>query len=469
MKRLLSIITLLTLVLSTRTAEAQPVDHSTYSYTPSTAVIANPERGFYHHTETHYRADGSGHVPLDSDTLTAYRTEEQVTQILRVFYLEKFAGSDRIDPEYLSLINSDFAAIRRAGVKAIVRFAYAQPEGWPPTTPYGDAPKQRVIKHIAQLAPVLRANADVIAVVQSGFVGLWGEGYYTDHFSDPDDPSIVTEQNWADRRAVTDALLAALPKDRMIQLRTPQMKQRIFSVPTGSAGAIGDDQAYDGSTISRTGHHNDCFLASPDDFGTYLSDPIELDKEYLAAETRYLPQGGETCDVNPPRSEWPSARAELERFHFSYLNADYHSDVLDSWGDDITTARQKLGYRFELRSSRITDRVRVGHGFDLRLQIANVGWAAPYNPRRVQLILQGERHTRTITLPADPRHWAPGSTTIVDASERAAVPPGRYRLLLKIADSRNPAPAYAIRLANEDTWQPQLGANDLGHDLLVGR
>jgi hypothetical protein len=341
MKRLLSIMTLLVLVVSAQTADARPANGTTHTYTPSAAVIANPERGFYHHTETHYFADGSGHQPLDVARLRSFRTDEQVTQILRVFYLEKFAGTDTIDRHYLAMINADFAAIRSAGVKAIVRFAYAQPEGWPPTTPYGDAPPARVIKHIRQLRPVLRANADVIAVVQAGFIGLWGEGYYTDHFSDPDDPSIVTEQNWADRRAVTLALLEALPKDRMIQLRTPQMKQRIFSVPTGVEGAITDDQAYDRSAISRTGHHNDCFLASPDDFGTYLSDPIELDKEYLAAETRYLPQGGETCNVNPPRSEWPSAQSELARFHFSYLNADYNRDVLATWGEEITTAADR--------------------------------------------------------------------------------------------------------------------------------
>jgi hypothetical protein len=87
----------------------------------------------------------------------------------------------------------------------------------------------------------------------------------------------------------------------------------------------------------------------------------------------------------------------------------------------------------------------------------------------VQLILQGERHTRKINLSADPRHWAPGRTTTLEAKVRATVPPGRYRLLLKIVDPRNADPAYAIRLANQNTWQQRTGSNDLGHELVVTR
>ncbi|MGH3490974.1 MAG: DUF4874 domain-containing protein, partial [Actinopolymorphaceae bacterium] len=157
------------------------------TYEPSDTDIANPERGFYHHTETHYRADGSGYEPLDGAELAEWRKDEQITQILRVVYLEKFATVDRLDRTWLDLLRADFATARDAGVKVIVRFAYAQPKDeWPYQPPYGDAPKARVLKHIAQLTPVLRANADVIATVQSGFVGLWGEGYYTDHFvADP--------------------------------------------------------------------------------------------------------------------------------------------------------------------------------------------------------------------------------------------------------------------------------------------
>ena len=344
------------------------------TYEPSTATIANPERGFYHHTETHYRADGSGYEPLDGAELRDWRAQDQVTQFLRVFYLEKFAGTDHIDRAYLDLMRADFATARAAGAKAIVRFAYAQPkDDWPYQPPYGDAPKERVLKHIAQLAPVLRANADVIATVQAGFIGLWGEGYYTDYFAaDPSDPGTLTEQDWANRRAVFLALTRALPDSRTIQLRTMLMKQKTVGRPTGVEGALTEEEAFSDRPIARIGHHNDCFLASPDDFGTFLSDPITLDQEYLEQETKYVPMGGETCTVNPPRSEWPSASAEMARYHYSYLNSDYNQDVLDSWGEDgLEETRQRLGYRLALTEGQFTDDVAAGacvHGRPRRKQ-----------------------------------------------------------------------------------------------------
>jgi hypothetical protein len=325
-----------------------------------------------------------------------------------------------------------------------------------------------VLEHIDQLKPILRENADVIEVVQQGFIGLWGEGYYTDHFSDPNDPSIVTDQNWADRRAVTDALLRALPKDRMIQVRTPYMKQRMFGVPTGTAGALTAEQAYDRSPLARVGHHNDCFLASADDFGTYLSDPIELDKQFVAQDSNYLPQGGETCAVNSPRSDWPSASEELARLHFSYLNKDYNKDVLSSWGEGLATAEKQLGYRFTLVQGTYTNATRPRGDVAVNLDVRNDGWAAPYNPRKVQLIFQGDRRSYTVTLPVDPRRWAPGTTTSITQKVRAPAIPGRYRLLLKIADPQLASrPEYSIRLANQNTWQPATGTNDLTHTLTV--
>ena len=472
MRRLIAAIAVLGLALPTQTAVASSNGmQTTHTYTASDDVIANPERGFYHHTETHYYADGSGYTPLDKTALQNFRTQENITQILRVFYLEKFAGQDVLDKAYLDKVRADFRTIRAAGVKAIVRFAYALPgDGWPPPTPYGDAPLPRVLKHITQLTPILRENSDVIELVQEGFIGLWGEGYYTDYFSDPADPSIVTDQNWADRKAVTDALLRALPRDRMIQVRTPYMKQRTYGVPTGTAGGLDAAHAYDGSPVARIGHHNDCFLASPDDFGTYLSDPIELDKDFVAQDSNYLPQGGETCAVNSPRSDWPSASEEMARMHFSFLNTDYNHDVLNTWGSGITTAKKQLGYRFSLVKGTFSGSARPRGNVSVNLDIRNSGWAAPYNPRKVELVFQGAKHSYKVTLPVDPRRWAPGTTTSFALQVRAPAVPGHYRLLLNVSDASprlQGNPAYSIQFANTGTWQPATGSNDLGQVVTI--
>ncbi len=80
----------------------------------------------------------------------------------------------------------------------------------------------------------MRKNSDVIATLQEGFIAAWGEGYFTDIFYTNGQ---ANAQSWSNRAEVIDALLEALPPERMIQVRTPQMKQKYVygvTVPTGS-------------------------------------------------------------------------------------------------------------------------------------------------------------------------------------------------------------------------------------------
>ena len=172
---ILSILTAQMLILQARpqftTAAPQT---TTVDYVGTSTLMPNPERGFYHHTETH----SNDYTALDLATLQGYRRDEQITLILRLFYLEDFINSD-ISPTYLGNVQADFDTIRAAGLKAIVRFAYTNQ--LPPTPPYGDAPKAQILRHLEQLQPILQPNRDVIAVVQAGFVGVWGEWYYTDY------------------------------------------------------------------------------------------------------------------------------------------------------------------------------------------------------------------------------------------------------------------------------------------------
>lgn len=66
----------------------------------------------------------------------------------------------------------DFQTARDAGIKIILRFAYTAT--LTASSPYGDATKARMLAHTAQLKATVRANADVIHVVQAGFIGTWG-------------------------------------------------------------------------------------------------------------------------------------------------------------------------------------------------------------------------------------------------------------------------------------------------------
>jgi hypothetical protein len=60
--------------------------------------------------------------------------------------------------------------VRKAGLKAIVRFAYNDNNNPVDATP------AMVNTHLTQLAPYLSANKDVITVVQAGLIGAGASG-----------------------------------------------------------------------------------------------------------------------------------------------------------------------------------------------------------------------------------------------------------------------------------------------------
>ncbi|GAB3423077.1 DUF4832 domain-containing protein [Flindersiella endophytica] len=423
------------------------------TYEPTDEVIANPERGFYHFPLECDKAD------FDAATLRQYRETEQITQVMCVFYLSEFKTGP-ISQAALDQFQQQADTIRAAGLKTILRFAYTQ------STEGDDASPAVVTGHLNQLAPYLQRNSDVIAVVQAGFIGAWGEWWYTNNFGDEGN---VTAADWANRKAMVEQLLSVLPKDRMVEVRTPYYKRTMY----GDA-ALSPGEAYNGTARARIGQHNDCFLASPDDFGTYI-DPA-VDYPYLAAETRYLPMGGETCNPNPPRSECATALQEMELFHYSYLNTDYHQGVLDSWtaGGCMPEVKRKLGYRFALSQGTFPDSATRGGKLPIRLQLANEGWSAPYNPRSVNLILRNTQSgaVRSLPLTTDPRRWSAGQPATVSQNVTlpADLPAGTYALLLELPDpspSLRTRPEYKIRLANNDLWEATTGYNDLRHTVKI--
>jgi hypothetical protein len=423
----------------------------TVTYTAATDNFANPERGFYHHTGDCDKADFS------QSTLQSYRTSQGISLVMCVFYLAEYKNGP-IAQAALDQLQQQINTVRAAGLKMVLRFAYTT------STAGDDAPKDRILAHLDQLAPYLSSGKDVIAVVQTGLIGAWGEWYYTQNFGNA---GTVSATDWANRKAVTDKLLSVLPSNRMVQLRTPKFKRTMYSTtPVQSASA------YNGSALSRIGHHNDCFLASPDDFGTYENTAVEY--PYLQADTTYVAMGGETCGSNPPRSSCPTATSELAQFHWSFLNTDYEPTVLNSWstGGCLADVSKNLGYRFRLETGTYPSTASPGGSLPVSIAIHNDGYATPFNPRNLELVL---RNTSTgtnykLTLSSDPRRWTAGATTTVAQTLTlpANLPAGSYSLLLNLPDPLlSTRPEYSIRLANQGTWDAATGMNSLLHTITV--
>ncbi len=470
---------------------------TTVNYTESTDDFPNPERGFYRYAGTH----SDSYSLLNASTLASYRNLHTPpsasysiysTLVYRIFYLDDFTNS-AISSTYLDNVQADFDAARTAGVKLIVRFAYTNDidgstcASWI-CPPYGDASKTWVLHHIGQLQPYLNNNKDVIALVQMGFIGVWGEGYYTDYFGDASQsPYILTTTNWEDRNEVLNTYLSAVPSDRMIQVRYPQQKQKTVygtSAPTNSA-PVNAASAYNGTALSRIGHHNDCFLASHTDFGTYtnygppssFADTTNL-KPYLENDSRYVVVGGETCSEYLPFDNCDTdggyADTELERFHYSFLNSQYNNSVNNGWiGSCLDDIKKRLGYRFVLIDGTYSNEAQTGQIVSININLDNVGYAAPFNPRGVEIILRNSLSGDVFfaEIDEDPRFWLPGSHNVsTNLCIPNDMPLGNYDLLLNLPDpeySLYSRSEYSIRVANDGVWEASTGYNDLGHSISI--
>lgn len=415
------------------------------TFTSSNANFPNPERGFYRY------ANVVGATNLSSVSSGGH------TLAYSYVRLDDYRDSS-LPASLLTSLSSGLAAARSARIKVILRFAYNFGP-YPNSEP--DAPKSRILEHIDQVAPTLAANEDVLAIVQAGFIGAWGEWHTStnDLLADP-----------ADRKDILEALLDAIPASRTTALRYPLYKQEMYGAP------LSESAAFLPSYAARTGHHNDCFLSSNTDVGTYPSSQIEALKTYLEQETRYVPMGGETCALHE-RSECTTAIAEMERLHYSYLNLDYEPSVIQRWKDDgcFDEIDRRMGYRLALVSAKLAPKARPGGAFELEVALANSGFAAPFNPRPVQLVLSGAGTTWRATLSAvEVRAWLPGAP--IALSKRVVqlpsdLPPGQYELGLALPDA---APAlaahgeYAIRLANDGVWDATSGMNRLGTIEIAG-
>lgn len=435
----------------------------TVTYETSTERIANPERGLYHYIET--RASQPNSYSLNQ--LYGYQQNEDITLLYCINYLDAFVNAP-ISDTFLDHFEANMNTVREAGLKCILRFAYTS-DYRNEQPPFGDATKAQILSHIEQLGPLLFKHADVIAVMQAGFIGVWGEWYYTDHFVDnPAIPWQISAAQQANRLEVADALLAHLPETHQVAVRYPSAKQGMLQRTT----PILAEEAFENTQLARIGFHNDCFLAGDQDFGTYRDD---ADRDFLEAETKYVGLGGETCQHNPPRSSCENALQEFERFHWTYINTDYHPEVLDTWKNEgcLPEIEKKLGYRLVLKNGTYPVIAETGHTFSMQLSIENEGWAAPIKDRPLTLVAidmeSGKQYKAE--LPAQLQTWEAGSTINLDYAVcvSSAMPAGDYTMALSLPDptiSDQHQPNYAIRFANDKAlWDADNGFNLLNHTI----
>jgi hypothetical protein len=426
------------------------------SFSESSAVLTNPERGFWVFLTNNFA------TVQDSNIAWIQQTYPDVAIGYAVVRLDSYRNQS-LPQSLIDSVTASFTKVRAHGMKVILRFAYNYPEG-EAIPVVDDAPLSRVLEHIQQIAPLVRANSDVIFVWQAGFIGVWGEGHTSTNGLD----------SAANKATIRDALLDVLPENRFLMWRYPP-DQIAWDAEAG-----GETDAFGTTRKARVGMYNDCFMSSDTDVGTY-DDNASIraqQRAYVAARSAIVPFGGETCNgpvAAQQRRTCAAILSEAPEFHMSYLNRTYYDAFHTQWQTEgcFSEINNKLGYRWVMNRIDAPRNVARGAIASMALNVKNVGWARLYNARKLQVQLVSRANPAAAPISAhaawDPRQLKPNETSSVlfhvDVPDDALI--GTYDVFMAAPDlstSITSNSAYAIRFANSDnaafsqSWNATRGA-----------
>ncbi|HTB22522.1 MAG TPA: DUF4832 domain-containing protein [bacterium] len=476
----------------------------TVSYTvDSSTDFTNPERGWYvtmynygngisqnnnlNDASWQGQVTGSGNATGDTHQVVVKR----IYDLGGIYGGTDYATSGQpIDSTWLNNLTNDLNTARSLGIKLIIRFDYNEGSGTGNSGNSGgqDASLSVIQGHISQIFPILAANEDVIAYIEAGFIGQWGEWHdSTNGLNDSTNSNSTSAMT-----TILDQELADLPTDRMIAVRYPGYSLEIFNTTTPISAA----NAFNGSNYSRVGTHDDCFESDQYDGGTYakgtnLGWSVSQFKSFLAAQNYSVAEGGETCGTSG-YSTCSNSVADLQSEHWSAMHCEWDPSNISEWssGGCLSQIDLDLGYRYALTQSTVPASVNAGAVLNLSFVVENNGWANCYNQRPMEVILRptaDSGFTGAIAIPVtestanntDPRFWQPGQSYTVNVSVTlpGSVTAGNYTVLLNLPDGHsslynsasNPAAYinYAMRLADSGVWESGDGYNNLSQTLSV--
>jgi len=361
--------------------------------------------------------------------------------------LANYVYTPTLPQSFLDALNAGAALHRGTGTKMVMQFSYWTDSGSPEPT------LTTILGHIAQLAPFFRANADVITAVHGGFLGQYGEWAFSTA------PSVGNPTpTAAARAAVRDALLAAVPATIPIGWRTLEDLETWYPTPLDAS------QAFSGTSLARSGIHNDCFLYNQDDAGTYwaagvsdtgrtLSNPF---RAYHSQVSNWTTMGGENCNGGQ-YTACADVLNDGATYHWRYLRDDWGTSFDDGWKAQgcYPEIRRSLGYRFQLDSISHPQSAAAGSSVNVEIYLRNVGWARIFSARKLVVTLRNTSSGALISgSGADMRLLPPQAT----AGYRIVVPvtvpaAGAYDVYISMPDiwpGTKDKADYAVRFANAD-------------------
>jgi hypothetical protein len=372
---------------------------------------------------------------------------------------------------------------------------------------------ERQKNHINAVAAMLGDYKDVIAFIQAGYLGNWGEWNWADGYAKENVPLLY---NRTDRSAILDHVLLAYAAEGIAQ--DVELRRPVFAKEVVVRWEQNPD-IYNNAS-ANVGLHNDCFMSSTvlpnsnSDGGTYSNftdfadgseqnlsvslslATVEDARKWAEDWTEHSSFGGETCPnkEHPDEERWQdcdimtSPTGDPAKLHLCYLNAE-RSGTVSHWTEKgcYNEIRLKIGYRFVVTSVEYTKDVSDGGTFSVAVEVENTGWARLHKPRDAKLVLRnGATPPLEYTFSGGPvSNWAPGTKTTISVSD-SAPPPGTYSVWLGIPDpdlleflSTAPNPEdyekaktnYAVKLATlrggKNVFDPDTGENNLGVEIEV--
>lgn len=428
------------------------------TYTPdNTTVFKNPERGFTEELNGKVTVKSPYRVKNHIDNNWGNR--DCMTMPVVLYNFGNFKSQD-LPSEILNGFDEDMQELRNRGLKCVLRFAYTERE-----SDKVDATPEWVKRHLEQLKPHLAANEDVIYVLEAGFVGVWGEWYYSQNYGNE------TQHVTANRRKVIQYLFANTPADMFILFRYPMIQQEYLK----DVAPLTPAEGFSGTEKARMGCHNDAFLHNWGNMGTYASDDESDDpkmRQYVATQCLYTPNGGETNiddDDALAQQRYTQAPSEMATYHWSFCGSTYAEPVTSRWRSSglFDTLNIHMGYRYNLLDAQFSDEAAPSGKMNVTIHVRNSGYAPIYNARVAYIVLKSGSKVYPLPLNTDPRRWLPNdavSTINEQVSIPADIPAGTYHLYLWLPDRHESIAAdsrYAVRFGNVGVWDAETGYNDL--------
>ena len=455
---------ILMIIILTKCTYIQAIDDIQYivmdniDYNETLEEIKNPERGFY--STAFLRMMPSGTKATNSRANLVH---------LRVD-IGNFSGAVNgtgdleFTDDALNALDQTFANIRSNGGSVIIRFAYDGFNGKANLEPSLDM----ILKHISQLKPIFEKNKDVLAYVELGFFGPWGE-MHTSKVSSTDNVS-----------KGIDAMLDTVPETIKIGVRTPNYYVKWLGIDRKT---LNENITQKGTDAYRVGLYNDGYLGSESDLGTFANREIEV--AWLENQAMHTLYGGEVVAnyaSKTPLNTVEYMSKEAFKTHTTYLNSEWNNTVIDAWknetynGDDKIYAGQSgytyisnhLGYRFVLKKSEVVDKIEKDENLKIKLQIENVGFANLINDKIVTVVLENDGKKYEIPTNINATTWNSKETTNVNIEVPLPedIDLGKWNIYLRISqngDMNTDNNYKCIKFANSNIWEENFCANYIGN------